>query len=257
LLTTGSVQVTKLGLKLEQHYTPAGSSVGSFVYYPDHIVRLGPPKSLAEAISLFSEPVLTGAIPAILRHTLPWTQPPSIDPHGSIGEALERVFGGRALVDNLASAMVHGIYGGDIWNLQLRGTMFEPMIDRMMGTIHNSISDNMIVEVKPEDWAMMLDIAHDNEPMLKTAAQATQVDYIWFDKGFSTLTNALADALRANPNVTIKTGEPVETIRYSSLDNKVAVCLFSFFLLLTSSPCTPLALAHPFSFALALSSSRR
>ncbi len=93
-----------------------------FVYYPDHLVRMpGPGTSLlSNVINLLSEPVFKGAAWGCIKEY--WMgvpkRPDGVDDE-SIGSFISRRFG-TGPADNLASAIIHGIYAGDIYNLSAR-----------------------------------------------------------------------------------------------------------------------------------------
>ncbi len=93
-----------------------------FVYYPDHLVRMpGPGTSLlSNVINLLSEPVFKGAVWGAIKeyYKAAPTRLDGVDDE-SIGSFISRRFGSGP-ADNLASAIVHGIYAGDIYNLSAR-----------------------------------------------------------------------------------------------------------------------------------------
>ena len=93
-----------------------------FVYYPDHLVRMpGPGTSLlSNVINLLSEPVFKGAFWGSIKEYYRATpkRPDGVDDE-SIGSFISRRFGSGP-ADNLASAIIHGIYAGDIYNLSAR-----------------------------------------------------------------------------------------------------------------------------------------
>ena len=93
-----------------------------FVYYPDHLVRMpGPGTSLlSNVVNLLSEPVFKGAFWGSIKEysTATPKRPDGVDDE-SIGSFISRRFGSGP-ADNLASAIIHGIYAGDIYNLSAR-----------------------------------------------------------------------------------------------------------------------------------------
>lgn len=93
-----------------------------FVYYPDHLVRMpGPGTSLLSNVTnLLSEPVFKGAIWGAIKeyYRAAPKRPDGIEDE-SIGSFISRRFGSGP-ADNLASAIIHGIYAGDIYNLSAR-----------------------------------------------------------------------------------------------------------------------------------------
>lgn len=94
-----------------------------FIYYPDHLVRMpGPGSTLLKNLTNFwSEPIFNGIITGALAEVTRPTRPDDLHDE-SIGSFLSRRFG-PALTDNLASAIFHGIYAGDLYNLSARSIL--------------------------------------------------------------------------------------------------------------------------------------
>lgn len=139
----------------------------------------------------------------------------------SIGEYFAYRLGGLDLVDKAMSAMIHGITGGDIWKLSM---VNGPFADTLLWRSDLPVTD---VLTRPADYEMMRQVAADRKTY-SLAKRYLHANSIWFRKGFSTLPNALADALRNNPNVTIKTGEPVNSIRYHDGSDRIFVRIIPF-----------------------------
>lgn len=127
----------------------------------------------------------------------------------SIGEYFQSVFERPDLINNLLSALVHGIWGGDVWKLSmLEGTFAQALLQRQH-------PGEALMPVRDHDIYSFRDVAIRNEQVFKLATHfGPKIGYISFRNGFSTITDALADVLRENPNVTIKTSTPVTSIRY-------------------------------------------
>ncbi|POS73176.1 hypothetical protein DHEL01_v208423 [Diaporthe helianthi] len=209
-----------------------------YVFYPDHLVEM--PSNLPKAFfgrlrwfatvanKFLTEPVFTGALSGVLHAALAkntrnaqaaqraLTEAPSHKSFAvadlqdvSMGEYFAALFGRPDLVNNLQSALIHGIWGGDVWKLSMREGTFQQAL------IQESHGATPLVAVKDHDFYSGRDIALRNESALLLANYFDPtVGYICFRNGFSTLTDALANALKNNPNVNIKTGVPVTSIRY-------------------------------------------
>lgn len=209
-----------------------------YVFYPDHLVEM--PSNLPKdffgrlkwfasvANKILTEPIFTGALRGTLHAALAknsrnaqaaqraLTEARSHKsyaiadlPDVSMGKYFTGLFGRPDLVNNLQSALIHGIWGGDVWKLSMREGTFQQAL------VQESHGATPLVAVKDHDFYSGRDVAVRNESalLLANCFDAT-VGYICFRNGFSTLTDALADALKLNPNVTIKTGVPVASIRY-------------------------------------------
>ncbi|RJE26468.1 Protoporphyrinogen oxidase [Aspergillus sclerotialis] len=102
-----------------------------FLYCPDHLVRvpswmphLTPLQNIRQIADLLvREPVFGGLVWSILRE--PFKAPPKNYPDDeSVAEFISRRFSPR-IADNLASAMFHGIYAGDIDKLSANSVLGE------------------------------------------------------------------------------------------------------------------------------------
>lgn len=209
-----------------------------YVFYPDHLV--GVPGNLPKdffgrlkwfmnlAHKIMTEPIFTGlvrsAVSAVLATNTRNAQAAQQvlaemqrnRSHAiadledvSMGAYFERLLGRPDIINNLQSALVHGIWGGDVWKLSMREGTFQ---QALMQAKHGG---DPRIAVKDHDFYSGRDIATRNESALLLAEYfGPMVGYICFRNGFSTLTDALADSLKNNPNVTIKTGTPVTSIKY-------------------------------------------
>lgn len=210
-----------------------------YVFYPDHLVRvpgnlpkdfLGRLKWFAGvAYQVLTEPVFTGIIPSFVstvtklnsKNTQAAMRAAAAGgnrdrPHAiadikdvSMGEHFEKVLGRPDVINNLLSGLIHGIWGGDVWKLSMREGTFQQTL------IQESHGATPFIAVKDHDFLSGRDIAARNESALLLAERFNRnIGYIGFRNGFSTLTDALADVLKNNSNVTIKTHTPVTSIRY-------------------------------------------
>ncbi|KKY32326.1 putative protoporphyrinogen oxidase [Diaporthe ampelina] len=181
-----------------------------YVYYPDHLVRVpgNIPKDFFGRLGWFAdvahkiltEPIFTGLVRSHAISDLEDI---------SMGEYFEGLLGRPDVVDNLQSALVHGIWGGDVWKLSMREGTFQQVL------IQEKHGETPLIAVKDHDFYSGRDIAVRNEDAVLLASHfGPSVGYICFRNGFSTLTDSLANSLKRNPNVTIKTGNPVSSIRY-------------------------------------------
>jgi protoporphyrinogen/coproporphyrinogen III oxidase len=209
-----------------------------YVFYPDHLVQMptNPPSDLfgmmkwfaSVAKSVLTEPVFAGTLRATFHAALARNKRDAQaaqrlleEGRGdrsfaiadlkdlSMGEYFAELLGRPEVVNNLQSALIHGIWGGDVWNLSMReGTFQQALMQQTHGATH-------LVPFKDHDFYSGRDIAVRNESaMLLAHYFGPHVGYICFRNGFSTLTDALATALNNNPNVTIRTGVPVSSVRY-------------------------------------------
>jgi oxygen-dependent protoporphyrinogen oxidase len=237
-----SKQVANLNLVDQLVHTVKGEdTVAGYIYYPDHLAAVpmangGIFNVLASAVKMLTEPAFRDLIPAVFNVLTKRNKSYKRDIFQgridmSLGDYYAHLFGGPGLVDKALSAMVHGISGGDVWKQSITSGPWADMVVPNDQPITNA-------RVRRADYELMRQIIKD-KAVFDLASQHLGSGALWFRNGFSTLTNALADALRKNPNVTIKTGDPVESVRYLEGIDRVSVssaCLFSI-LNLTPTPC--------------------
>lgn len=136
----------------------------------------------------------------------------------SVGEFLLRIAGSREPVNNLASAFFHGIWGGDVWKLSAPETTMQDLYFR------TQVGGTGLLPVKDHDYDSGLDIWERTPGVWQFLKKyGSNCSYIGFHNGFGTLSDAIADALKRNPKVTIKTGSHVTSITHDSAEGKAVV----------------------------------
>ncbi|KAI9775163.1 MAG: oxygen-dependent protoporphyrinogen oxidase [Geoglossum umbratile] len=221
--------ISQLGLEDKIVMTPEDSvaSRNRYIYYPDRLVRLPmPPTSVWELLkTLATEPLFEGvpmgAIKELLRPKGQW----KIDE--SIGSFFSRRFGPE-LVNNILSALCHGIYAGDVWKLSAKSLFpFAWHGEEKYGGVLMARYKTWALEAQAQerdgsrgvilqkaDGEMMQGLRSDMEKV----GQKPSMDF-WLTPGvyalkggLETLTKALESALRENENVRIETGVAVGAI---------------------------------------------
>lgn len=136
----------------------------------------------------------------------------------SVGDFFSRHLGNPDLVNNLMSALFHGIWGGDIWKLSVTETTMQNFF------FQSQYFGTSLIPVKEHDYSSGKDIFTRNPAVVEIMEQyGPNCSYIGFHNGFSALPEALASALKSNPKVTIRTGKPVNAIRYDTAEGKAVV----------------------------------
>ncbi|KZL74772.1 protoporphyrinogen oxidase [Colletotrichum tofieldiae] len=184
-----------------------------YIYYPDHLVNMHPK-------NVFSEAAFKGVIPGFL--TLLWRRAKArnepIPADMSVADFIRFATGRPELTDNLASAMIHGIWGGDADRLSMRSFMPGPW----WRFFQKGERDDWVT-IPRNEAGVLETLAKD--PELQGYARAAQKDQlVFFKKGLSSLPNAVERGLRQRKNVTFKLGEPVTNLSY---DRKAAQILLS------------------------------
>ena len=135
----------------------------------------------------------------------------------SVVDWLYKVTASRQGVNNLASAMMHGIYGGDINKLSARS-----VLDRIYWGWYLP-NPGPRARPMPVPEQMILDTLGQDRQIQKLAMQPKSALYDFGDKGMESLPQAMGAALKDQPNVTIKTGEAVKDIAYDEAKQQVQV----------------------------------
>lgn len=186
-----------------------------YIYYPDHLVPLPPASSLLQFFRepLFRETLFAGLM-VLLRAYRVKRLP---DEDESVGDWIRRLSGSRTAADNLVSAMVHGIYGGDIYKLSARS-----VLDRVYWAwyIPQPVANARPMPILERDILYTLG----KDPQIQQLALQPKGPLLHFGSGgLQTLTDALGHALQAQPNITIKKGMPIDKIVYNEADQSIQV----------------------------------
>ncbi|PTB64159.1 Protoporphyrinogen oxidase [Trichoderma citrinoviride] len=181
-----------------------------YIYYPDHLVPLPPHTSLA---AFASEPLVLESLWAgfgyVLRRLFSRKDGVPVQDL-SIADWIQHITGSRAVAENLASAMVHGIYGGDIYTLSARSVLdrfywvhYLPALGPNVR--HMALSEQVFMEAMGQD------------PLIRKLAQQPRGALLHFgEAGMEALPIALGDALNGQANVEVKLGAKVTGLEYES-----------------------------------------
>ncbi|OBT66687.1 protoporphyrinogen oxidase [Pseudogymnoascus sp. 23342-1-I1] len=195
--------------------SPAGSN--RFIYYPDRLVRLPHPSDgwLRAGWTLLREPIFEGVPWALWgEHNVPRRPDSLVDE--SIGDFLKRRCGGnKTLVDNIVSAVIHGIFAGDVNQLSVRSLM--PRAWEGEGE-HGSITVAM-GRAKPEMYGpnntTSLHVAGAAMLGEELSTKAREAGLYTFKNGMQMLPDALAGVVKGAKNADIKLSTSVSGISRS------------------------------------------
>ncbi|KAG9300742.1 hypothetical protein G9A89_023540 [Geosiphon pyriformis] len=181
-----------------------------FIYYPDRLNKI--PSSLFGGItSLFSLPVMQGVISGLLRE--PFVQTKHLDDesiHSFISRRLD-----QRLSDNMISAVIHGIYAGDVTKLSLRSTLpFLYYAERKHGSIFKGVikGRNQLIPYSQQDQLLQM-TAKKNPELLDRIKKFSLYS---FRDGVEELTRAIEKDLVAKMNVAIKIGQQVKSLTFEN-----------------------------------------
>ncbi|KAJ5745137.1 hypothetical protein N7520_010319 [Penicillium odoratum] len=237
-----------LGLADEAIWTPknAPASANRFIYYPDHLVRLpsshGRGSFVKDAIStILKEPVFKTFIPALL--TEPFKPPRPFDQwqkDESISDFISRRFTPE-IADNLVSAMMHGIYAGDIDKLSAQALMgpmrnmddtgiLSGILNQMLTKQQSILMDNAIAK-----GAALARYSHDTkhyfepgfEHLCQSAGHAIarnkSSSTLTFKQGTQQLVDAIVADLKTSKKVKMITGSEVQAMSPVANSDKIYI----------------------------------
>lgn len=173
--------------------------------------------------SLLTEPVFQGVVWAGITEVVKDRRDLGLEDE-SVGDFFSRRFC-KPAVDNILSAVLHGIYAGDAYQLSAKslfpgpwrdeataGSILKGMLQsRAEGFEVTKREAEYLKEMKSFDW----------DPLLKATLKDTTV--FTFREGLGTITDALARYLVQHGNVEFKTSTPVQHIATSADKNSVSI----------------------------------
>jgi protoporphyrinogen/coproporphyrinogen III oxidase len=202
----------------------SAAAINRYVYYPDHLVRMMDPsfRMTDVAWSMMTEPIFEGAMWAALREIFLTTELKAQDE--SIGDFFGRQFSTN-VVDRILSAVIHGIYAGDVYQLSAKslfpkqwravaekGSVLHAMAAALKDGIEvTKRESDFLHEMKRFNW----------DPLLRATLRDTTV--FTFKDGLGMLVDRLARHLVQDGNVEFRTSTPVESISPDETGNGVIV----------------------------------
>ena len=237
-----TLQLAKtLGLEDDILITPKSSAAAKnrYIYYPDHLVKMpGPGQDLYEILwGMMTEPVFEGLLWAMV------TEHRRVPGHGkikdeSIGDFLARRLGTTKVADNIVSAVLHGIYAGDIYQLSAQSLLGELHAQEMLFGSLSKAAIERIVTARQHNVPLPMFVQKDEARIranlarnLNTLArweEMQQASVYSFKGGLQTLTDRLEEQIRNAPgkNTYIRTGVKVTNISPDKKTGGVTVSAF-------------------------------
>ncbi|KAF4631518.1 hypothetical protein G7Y89_g6602 [Cudoniella acicularis] len=200
-----------------------------FIYYPDHLVKMpSPGKHMLNMASIFQvawslrvEPVFQGLVYGICTWPFRAPRPKDLQDE-SVGSFLERNLGGPNVGDNMVSAVLHGIYAGDIQRLSIKSLM--PKIWYLEG-LPESVRNGRVMRggalMEYRDAKLHNEIFQKIQPSLTRFLSSASV--YTFKDGIGTLSGTLEKSLRGNPNVEFKLNSQIKSLEYDNKDDAVKI----------------------------------
>jgi len=215
-------------LKIQDELKDVGEAASArYIYYPDRLVRLpGPPFTLPNIVesirSILTEPLWDGALKACFNFARPHKGKTAstrglsrehINEDESVGHFLERILGDDRPVYNIVSAMMHGIYGGNVDKLSAKHTLFARLW-------YNEVAGPRpgFTWAAYKELSLLADIMDgpNRRAVVEMAARSVDRNMLSFDDGMLTLISALESDLKQFNNVKIKMQTPVVALEPDS-----------------------------------------
>jgi oxygen-dependent protoporphyrinogen oxidase len=216
--------VSQLGLENETIFTmkTAPAATNRYIYYPDHLVRVPMPdlklgamqNANALATAFTYEPAFQGILGRLLVEPFRPTRHASVTDE-SVGDFFARRVGPR-LVDQVMSAVIHGIYAGDIYKLSMK-SLFPNLwrLEQEAGSLVVGILQSMVEGAKiPGNDVNFIAAMQRPYPYGKGFRKTFSKSSVFtFRYGIQQLVDNLEVALRLQPNVTFQLAKQVTAIR--------------------------------------------
>ncbi|KAH0194827.1 Protoporphyrinogen oxidase, partial [Aureobasidium melanogenum] len=216
--------VNQLGLEDDTIFTlkTAPAATNRYIYYPDHIVRVPAPdpqkgfvaNASALIYALTSEPAFKGIVSRVLLEPSVSARDPSVTDE-SVGDFFVRRIG-RRLVDQVMSAVVHGIYAGDIYQLSMKSLF--PSIWRLeeehgsvlAGLVHN-MAEGAKIPAKEVDFINAMKQPYPFSSDFRKNFRRSNV--FTFRHGLQQLVDKLEETLKQQSNVTFQLDQDITDIK--------------------------------------------
>lgn len=223
--------------------TPKSDTIASirYIYYPDHLIAVQVANAFntvahVPAPSNFSlyrlwnllqtitaEPLFQGLFSGILKCFISRRQP-HIGEDDSVGNLLRRLLGEK-VAENIGSAVIHGLYAGDmnqlsaraltsgLWSLEKRISRFKDYLSfRALQTHRRDRTLRSVENQRSIFEAMMLENIRNGPAGELEKRNFEDVSVFSFTGGIGHLTDRLGEALRQTPNVHVLMNTRVESI---------------------------------------------
>lgn len=225
--------VQELGLVDDLVFTKRSEpgALNRFIYYPDRLNRL-PSKvpTLGELFTLARSGILSGAL-GVIKEPLQPKRPAALSDE-TVGSFLARRMDKR-FTDNLVSAVFHGIYAGDIWQLSARTLLsaawqLEDRYGSALGGFlrmqHETDNGTMQAMAHPYDLDAARAMQSEIDLDLDLAENLKDASVFSFKGGMQTLARGLQTAMEKTGNIEIRAGSPVASFNMADgAENKVEV----------------------------------
>jgi protoporphyrinogen/coproporphyrinogen III oxidase len=215
------VQIAQLDMAEDVLPTSARSPAASnrYIYYPDHLVRMPGPlpgvnlltNVVRNFMNVLQEPIFKGSLLGLIKEGRIDVRPGSMKDE-SVGDFVTRRFG-RHVADNLVSALLHGIYAGDLYKLSAKTIL--PLFWHLEKISEVGIVGELVEQMWSGESLLPYDdieftlqsdqaISLPEAPVNALAEKLEGSSVYTFKKGLAQLAEKIESGLRGNSNVEIR-----------------------------------------------------
>lgn len=201
-----------------------------YIYYPDHLVRVPAPGDTPWGIlaQLLREPLFQGVLPGIAGEFFRPARPRELEDE-SVGSFLRRRFG-PAIADNLVSALMHGIYAGDIYRLSAKSLLplpwhLEDAHGSVLGGVLSMLPGNVIMPDRDYRQAKLFRDVNPPRAYVDPVPGLKHASLYSFVGGIGTLVKALEDQCKGFDIFRLKTETHIRSLEFDPASQKVLVRL--------------------------------
>ncbi|KAH7075007.1 hypothetical protein FB567DRAFT_536005 [Paraphoma chrysanthemicola] len=201
-------------------YRSEPAAKNRYIYYPDRLNRLPAERpSLTDVISLWRSGILAGFMGMVKEPMIP-KRPYALSDE-TVGSFLERRVDKR-MANNIVSAVFHGIYAGDIWQLSAKTLLslawqLEGKYGSALGGFFKMQSDDprplQLTIAHPYDIETSKALNEEVDMDLDFAKNLKEASTFTFKKGLQQLVWALQDSVENKGNVEVKVDSPVQSTK--------------------------------------------
>lgn len=186
----------------------------------------GPGQNISDMLwSMMTEPVFSGMALGFLGEFRRPQRPDNVQDE-SVASFLERRTGSPHVGNNIVSAVLHGIYAGDINQLSARSLMgrlyYQEKVDGSVVKAAINAMKEAAVFMPRKDVTLQSELTANIRGLLSTLNGANASVYT-FKKGIGALTDALEKSLQERYNVTFKLNEKITSVKYDGEGDAIKV----------------------------------
>ncbi|KAH7400090.1 protoporphyrinogen oxidase-like protein [Cadophora sp. MPI-SDFR-AT-0126] len=220
--------IQELGLQDELLITSKASEAhqNRFLYFPDRLVKMpGPGQDPFDmAWRVITEPVFKGLIWGSLTEQYRPARPNDLDDE-SVGSFLARRLVSEDPGNNIVSAVLHGIYAGDINQLSIKSLMpmmwhYEAWKGSLIKATYTRMAEKLDI-VSKRDMDLKLEVLPKIKADLSDAMKFASV--YSFKAGIGALSGVMEKALRKNPNVEFKMETGITAVEYDGENEDIKI----------------------------------